>query len=96
MDVPYRGMSRSATSLRQVISSRAAITSSTDRGSNWRLIAAIAMASHMTIVTRNIKYFEPLAGVDLHNPWELERGQDQNLCLELCAESVLSTSPAEY
>lgn len=36
------------------------------------LIAAIAMANHMTIITRDTKHFEPLEGVDFLNPWELE------------------------
>ncbi len=33
------------------------------------LIAAIAEARKMTVVTRNVKHFEPL-GVDCRNPWE--------------------------
>lgn len=32
-------------------------------------IAAVAEARKMTVVTRNVKHFEPL-GVDCRNPWE--------------------------
>lgn len=35
------------------------------------LIGAVAQAAEMTVVTRNIKHFEPL-GVRCHNPWDQE------------------------
>ncbi len=36
------------------------------------LIAAVAEAAEMTVVTRNVKHFEPL-GVRCLNPWDLGR-----------------------
>jgi predicted nucleic acid-binding protein len=35
------------------------------------LIAAVAISHHMTLVTRNAKDFEDIAGLELINPWEL-------------------------
>jgi predicted nucleic acid-binding protein len=34
------------------------------------LIAATAIAHHMTLVTRNVKDFEDVEGINLINPWE--------------------------
>jgi predicted nucleic acid-binding protein len=45
-----------------------AISARTGSGSADGLIAATAKAHHLTVITRNIKHFEP-TGVPCHNPW---------------------------
>lgn len=39
------------------------------------LIAAVAQAAEMTVVTRNVRHFEPL-GVAVLNPWDTSASED--------------------
>lgn len=44
------------------------LSARTGNGSADNLIAATAKVHHLTIITRNVRHFEP-TGVPCHNPW---------------------------